>query len=140
MRGAIGEHKGNGLAFHNCKIGDGMQIFTMHLNRSAEQHHVRAGDHAQKSVFSLVDPGNGFSVVETQNEFHAHSNLSTATSDQAHNVALPLIEWHEINYGHRALIGFKIGFQNESTLSIAPGDAKDFTAGRQLPAAVLRLA
>jgi hypothetical protein len=45
---------------------------------------------------------------------------------------------HEVNYGDRTFVGFKISFENERVFSISASDALLFGKGRNFPATVFR--
>ena len=138
MRGAVGEHEGNGLALAHLEIGDRGQVLAAGLDRRPQHRHVLPADRQQRrTVLAFLDPGNIGAEAEADHQLHVHPDPAANAAHQPHHVGGLAARRHEIDQVNRAVSGLEPGLQDQGVIPIAARGAGDFAGRCDQPAPVL---
>src|SRR5437763_7629 len=75
MRGAIGEHEGNGLAFLHFEIGDRGQILAVRLHGRAQHGHVLPTDREYRALLGSPDKVYIRAKAEADHQLHLSARV-----------------------------------------------------------------
>ena len=120
MRGAVGEHEGNGVALADLEIGDRRQVLAAGLDRRPQHRHVLPADREQRrAVLALLDPGNIGAEAEADHQLHVHPDPAANAAHQPHHVGGVAARRHEIDQVDRAVSGLEPRLQDQGVVPIA---------------------
>jgi hypothetical protein len=137
VRRSVGKQKRNGLAGRDVEAGDRLHAFASHRNARTHDRHIGPDDGLQAAVGEPAHPWNRRSVVEPENEFHAHRDASLAADDEAHQIRYRFAHRHEVDHPDGAVGGLEICFEHQRAGAIAPRHDRIVILRCNLPAPVL---
>ena len=130
MRGAVGEHEGNGVALADLEIGDRRQVLAAGLDRRPQHRHVLPADREQRrTVLAFLDPGNIGAEAEADHQLHVHLDPAANAAHQPHHVGGVAARRHEIDQVNRAVSRLEPGLKDQGVIPIAARGAGNFPAG-----------
>ena len=80
MAGVPGEDKRNLLPLKNGEVGHGREVLAAQRNIRVKRDRIRARDGAD-ALLDPAYPGDHGTVVEAENELHAHRDLAAPADD-----------------------------------------------------------
>jgi hypothetical protein len=122
MRGPVREHKGYVLARCDGEFAHGAEIFAAQRSRRLQHEHLRSGDGAQDSVIEPRNPGNGGTVIESDDELATHLHLPLEARNDAHDIGGFPSWWHEVDEEDASFTRRENGLEDQSVGAIAPRD------------------
>ena len=136
MRGAIGEHEGNGLAFLHFEIGDRGQILAVRLHGRAQHGHVLPTDREYRALLGSPDPGNIRAKAEADHQLHLHLDGAPDAAHQPDDIGSIAARWHEVDQCNIAGCSLKPRLENQGIVPVTTGRVGDLVHGGNQPSSI----
>src|SRR5712671_6772607 len=126
------QDEGDALSLRNRELGDGGQVLSPQLDRCDKPQHVGPGDRPD-AMFDALDPGNDRSVVESDDQLHAHGHRPASALDDPYDIRCLAARRHEVDDGDGSAVDFEVSFEDKSVAAVMSSYRPHLTGGGDLP-------
>ncbi len=124
VRRPVGEREGHRLSRANSEFAESLKILAAQPCSGIQDGHIGAGNRPEPAILQTSHPRNGASIIEAQDQLHAHCNAAANAAHNANQVGTAVAERHEVEQDSATPIGLKGGFHDQRVIEIAPRAAR----------------